>query len=214
MKRVMIIVVVLLGVAQGAGGAYTYTYGSSDYTAQLSLYTNESILFQGGAVGYLHLYDSSFARIESTRPGGIFNMQTVGAGDTSSVQMTGGSVELFGALNNSTVSFSGGYVGQMDIIDSSNVTLSGGNIGTLMGGHYVTPDVTIVCKDHSYNPGTRILSVTWGDNSTDTMLINNVTTDYDIYNQIHFTVVPEPLSLTLLGLGGAFVWRCGRNSRI
>jgi hypothetical protein len=211
---VMIIAVLLLAVAQGANGAYTYTYGPSDFTGQLSLYTNESILFQGGAVGYLRLYDNSSARIESTRPGGIMNMQTVGAGDTSNVQMTGGQIESFSAINNSTVSFSGGYVALMAIAGSSNVTLSGGNIGTLMGGHYMTPDVTIVCKDHSYNLGTRILSVTWADNSMDTMLISNVTPDYNIYSQIHFSIVPEPLSLALFGLGGAVVWRYGRNSHI
>jgi hypothetical protein len=66
----------------------------------------------------------------------------------------------------------------------------------------------MVVKDYTYNASTNILAGIWGDDSTFSIQL----VDHEYYDpvidNIAFTIVPEPATLLLFGLGAVML----RNS--
>jgi hypothetical protein len=107
---------------------------------------------------------------------------------------------------------SGGEINWLDINGYGTATLSGGQINTLRN-YNLQPIhdklVEIVCKEYNYNAQTKILTGLWGDGSAFSIKLSDsaqytFTPTYDI---IKFTIIPEPATLLLLGLGGVLLCR-------
>ncbi|MCX5636987.1 MAG: PEP-CTERM sorting domain-containing protein, partial [Planctomycetota bacterium] len=121
----------------------------------------------------------------------------------------------------SRLKFSGGEISWIDIGGNATATLSGGKIGTIRSGYMWGGwgPIEIICRDYSYNPTSKKLAGTWNvDNNNDGQFdaFNIQLVDAGGYydttiNNIKFTIIPEPLTLILFGLGGLFLQR--RSSR-
>jgi hypothetical protein len=107
---------------------------------------------------------------------------------------------------------SGGEINWLDINGYGTATLSGGQINTLRN-YNLQPIhdklVEIVCKEYNYNAQTKILTGLWGDGSAfDIQLSDSAqytfTPTYDI---IKFTIIPEPATMLLLGIGCIYLRR-------
>lgn len=220
--RQVIMVVLTLALAQVAIADYTYILGPGEgIDGRLDLYGSESILLQGGAVKFLNLHESSYGRIEASSfvqgmsiwdnsrldliDGFVMSTLNIFGGY---LDMTGGQIgDMLGAAGGGTVSISGGTVKILSIGGSTNVELSGGAITFMDGGTLVAPDINIICKDYAFNPVTYRLSGTWADNTAFAILIRNKVPGYDILPYVHFTIVPEPLTLGLMCFGSLFAHR-------
>ena len=110
--------------------------------------------------------------------------------------------------------FSGGEVHEFGVISDATATLSGGRVDEIWSYQSAwtyagdppelvpDPHIEIVCLDWDWSDITNILTGTWADFSTfDIQLVDRVGYDPAIEN-IAFTIVPEPATLLLFGLGG------------
>jgi hypothetical protein len=200
MKKVVIIVVILMA-AGGTQAAYTYTYGPGTSFEYLTLSGTQSVLVNGGGGLDLRLIDYSIGRIESTSR--TSHSPTLGIGTVR-------------VANSSSLAVTGGEIGDLRITGPTSATLSGGIINYLTlasGTQGGTPDIDIICKSWDYNSSTKLLTGAWEDDNPFSIQLREESPwpNGSAFNCIDFTIVPEPLSLSLLALGGLLVRRCERR---
>jgi hypothetical protein len=97
--------------------------------------------------------------------------------------------------------------------DQSLLYLNGGTIDMLwsdQGHRFSTPDdppvgpehIFMTVRDYSYDSSTSKLTGTWEDNSTfDILLLTSPDTTFEAFDNIAFTIVPEPATLLLISAG-------------
>ncbi len=206
MKRLVTILVVVLFAGGVAQGAYTYTYGPGTNFGSMGLEQNESMLVNGGGGRHLDLFYNSYARIESTPPLGTDYGGGVWAGGIWRIDASGSASRL---------EILGGEIGVLDVWNSARVWLYGGRILTIES-YQQAPTATdkhidLFCKSYSYNTGNGMLTGLWGDDSAFSIHLVNVAGYTPTIDNINFITVPEPLSLSLLVLGGLLARRRPRG---
>ena len=191
------IAIMLLVCVGSVFAGYTYEIGSGEFDVVLTLDGQESLLMTGGWISDLNLNDWSSARIEGTDP---INRQT-GEGGIWELNMD----------SSSSLEILGGEIHELDFSPdvrgvSGVVTISGGSIDILKNQQMVDPSKNIhfICRDWLFDDLTNRLTGTWEDFTTFDILL----VDVDVplieatIDNIQFTIVPEPTSLLLLGVGG------------
>jgi hypothetical protein len=172
---------------------FAYDYIIEDgWTAGLTLQNNDTLLMTGGGMDDLTLYHTNTsAIIQDTSPlgegiGGVWH------------------ILVAGHLN-----VSGGEIHMIDIDYDGTATLSGGLIEQLWSSQLVAPDphIEIICRAHSWDALTNILTGTWADDTTFNIRLFNQTPYTPVINNIEFTIVPEPFSLLLFAAGGTLLTR-------
>jgi hypothetical protein len=202
MKRVFAMVVVVIAIGTAASGAYTYTVGPGELTNPMSLHDDESMLMQGGWGVTLNMFDWSSIRIESTTPLGY---------------MTGGLWEMY-MSSYSSATIVGGEINGINVSQHSHLTMSGGTLNSIHGTLYwpvptapADKYIQFICKSYLYNSATNRLTGVWGNDSTFAINLYDTPNFPTTFESINFTIVPEPLSLGLLALGGLLVRRYRRR---
>jgi len=111
----------------------------------------------------------------------------------------------------STLTITGGEISQILAISQGRITVSGGTIEYLQGQLSTLPTVPadkyiqFICKSYVYNAGAQHLTGVWADDSLFSIQFIDTPNYPTTYDSINFTIVPEPLSLGLLALGGLLV---------
>ena len=206
MKR--IISIMLLACVGSVCASYTYTVESGDFLEGLILHNSETLLMTGGAMHDLELFDHSVARIEAT---------------DSLISEGFGGIWLLNIAGYSTLEVLGGDIHRFEIGSSAYVTISGGRIDELrsyqnVGERWIEgtdnpPEyeadthIEIICRDWEHDLDTNILIGTWEDFSTfNIQLYDQFKLDGTPYtpviDNIEFTIIPEPATLLLFGVGG------------
>jgi hypothetical protein len=191
MKRVLIHLILLGFCAPLSFGAFDYTI-STTYNYGINL-IDQSLLVTG--VGSLQIMarGSSYIEVQNTAP-----LQ----------QFVGGIYALL--LNdNSTLNFYRGELGSFRIYDDSTAVFEGGRIDYISSYQYVywwngqpvDQHIEMIVKNYSYNTSTKKLTGTWADNTTFNIQLYNQTGYDTVINNIKFTIIPEPATVLLLGLG-------------
>jgi hypothetical protein len=189
MKRIIILLVVTV-LASVCNAAFDFTLSGTEYNS-MSL-DNQSLLVTGGGAGTISAIGGSYIEVQDTLPyirlaSGISNLNIAG---TSMLHYYGGETKALGIYNEATAVLEGGridYIGSFQYVSS--------------------PNIEMIVKDYSYNAGTNLLTGVWRD---DTMFSIELTDQdgYDpVIDNIAFTVVPEPMTLLLFGLGAVMVKR-------
>jgi hypothetical protein len=146
----------------------------------------------------LALLNTSYARIESTTPLGTNYGGGVWAGGIWRIQ----------SGSSSRLDVLGGEIGELDVDDYAHAWLYGGVIKTLQTGQ-LTPQIDLFCKSYNFNAATKVLTGVWGDDSVfGIQLVNSPNPLHTpTFDNINFHIVPEPMTLGLLGLGGLWLRR-------
>lgn len=150
--------------------------------------------------------DFGVVDIQNTAPlevlsGGVWEIHLT---DQSRLNMSGGEVAIFDMSSESTAILSGGRI---DNIGSWQIAWEyEGQPAELVW----VPHIEMLVKDYTYNALTKVLKGTWGDDSSFRIqLIDRTQYGYSpAIDNIKFTIIPEPMSLMLLALGGLLIrWR-------
>jgi hypothetical protein len=202
MKRLATILVLTLAVSSMTH-AYTYTYGPGTNFGAQSLYGHESMLVNGGGGYLVNLFDYSSARIESTT-----HLQF----DPTTGWYVGGGIAQVALLDYSQATITGGEILSVYVHSEAHLALSGGRIDNLFG-YLSLPVPTLpedkyiqfICKSYLYNSTTKKLTGIWGNDSTFNIQLVDTSPYPSTYDSINFTIVPEPLTLALLGIGAGLL---------
>ncbi len=176
---------------------------TSGYTPSLTLNNSDSLLMRGGGAGLLNLWGESSATIEGTSvlaegSGGIWQIEI---GNDSSLSMSGGEVHELGVSHNSTAVLSGGLIQQIWSYQSA---------WKLAGDPPVSvpnPHITIVYSGvlPTLNSTTHLLTGLWGNGDPFSIYLSGVPASSYGYSpaieNIQFQIIPEPVTVVLLGLG-------------
>ena len=171
--------------------AYTYEIHSG-YTAGLILKNDESLWMTGGGVGLLDLNDYSLAKIYGT---------------TMLIEGSGGIWDLIQG-GYSHLDFLGGEIHQLSMASYATATLKGGRIDRLrthQGAGY--PYIDLYCLDWNHNDLTNLLTGHWSDGSAFSIQLLDVAGTVKNIDNINFIIIPEPVTMLLLGLGGLLIRR-------
>ena len=165
---------------------------SSSYEYGVTL-NNQSLLVTGGGALDIDAINSSYVEVRGTAPleedvGGIY---TLDLNQTSSLYQYGGEIGSIDIRGNAHAVFEGGqiwYINSFQDVPTPN--------------NVAYPHIEIICRDWLYIPSTKKLTGTWEDFSTfDIQLVNQA--GYDpVIDNIKITIIPEPATLLLVGVGG------------
>ena len=193
MKSAILIMVLLLVSVVTAG--YDYVVESGDDLDRISVNADESLLMTGGQVTRINSDDKCTMRIEGTDPlisegnGGIWVLGFHG----------GGSLEILG-----------GEIHEVSIGPTEGpVTISRCRIDIISSfiGPGAGKSVEFICRDWDYDFDTYKLTGKWDDYSTFDIRLWNVGGMQPVIEAINFTIVPEPITLAMLAIGGLMTLR-------
>ncbi len=199
----MVFGILLSGVMSlSVSAGYDYIIDDG-YTPGITLQGNQSLFMTGGGLGDLTLYDCTTATIQNTSAlnqfiGGIWQIRLSG---------------------DSTINIAGGQIHELDINYSSLAQISGGQIESIYSYQSAwktegqppvlvpNPHIEMFVRDWNFDELTKQLTGTWGDFSTFNIKLIDVQGYSPTIENIKFTIIPEPISLMLLALGGMMMRR-------
>lgn len=189
--KMLPIAAIMLMLLPSISSAYTHEIHSG-YTAGVTLKEYEFLWMTGGGVGSIDLYAHSSAKIEGT---------------SDLIQGSGGIWDIM-AAGYSHLDFYGGEVQQLGMGSYATATLKGGRINSLrthQGAGY--PYIDLYCLDWYHNDLTNLLTGHWSDGSAFSIQLLDVAGTVKNIDNINFIIIPEPVTMLLLGLGGLLIRR-------
>ncbi len=183
--------------------AAAYVISDGEYRNGVTLIeNNDSLLVAGGGAYRIDAQNFSTIEIQNTAP----------------LQVNVGGIASILLNDSSVLEVSGGEIGNLRIYSIASATLSGGSISKIFSYQNLNlpnplpPHIEIICREYTAN--SSLVTGVWdvdndGNGSYDTFSINlENQSGYDpVLDNIKFTIVPEPISLVLLGVGGLIVRR-------
>jgi hypothetical protein len=195
--------IALLSISSMVFAGYDYIITEGDFVG-LSLDDHQALLMTGGGGDSLSLSDWSYGKIQNTSP--------------YSVYPRGGIREIL-LMGYSHLDFYNGDVFTLSLSAYSTAAIYGGQFSEIMSGQSAwkhagdppvqvpNPHIEIVCRDWLYNAANKRLTGTWGDFSAFNIKLLDVQGYSPTIDNIQFTIIPEPMSLMLLALGGLLLRR-------
>jgi hypothetical protein len=195
--------IALLSVSPMVIAGYDYIITEGDFVG-LTLQDHQSLLMTGGGGDILSLSDWSTGRIEGTSPyneyprGGI---QVLQLGGYSHLDFYNGDVFHLSMTTYSTAAL---YGGKFQEIRSSQVAWKYAGDPPIQ---VPNPHIEMFVRDWLYNPANMRLTGTWGDLSSFNIKLIDVQGYSPTIDNIQFTIIPEPVTIGLLALGGLWIRR-------
>jgi hypothetical protein len=110
----------------------------------------------------------------------------------------------------SKITIEDGTIHRLDLGTYAQVQISNGQIDLLGSSQNATytKHIEMICKaGYVYNSTTGYLTGLWDDGSAFNIKLINVSGYSSTIDNIKFTIIPEPATLLLLGLGGLLIRR-------
>jgi hypothetical protein len=187
----------ILFICLFASMGWAYTYEVYTYSSSKTLYTSESILFANeGGMDKLTLTINSSATIKGT----------------STLKEGEGGIWQIILANDSYLDMLGGEIHEIDISHNATAILKGGLIEAIYS-YQIVPEPHIALYYSGTLPtvqtisGFNYLVGNWGNGEPFSIYLHD--TGYDVYGNFEFILVPEPVAMLLLGLGGLLLRRRG-----
>jgi len=193
MRRNIYLVGVLILTGQALAG---YDYVISEGYVDLPVLTGQQSLLMTGRGGgpSLDMLDESRADICGTSP----------------LLPGRGGIWMIHQFADSGLNVSGGEIGHISVGAYAHARFSGGAIGnlwSLQGIGSPDPHIEVVCREWNWEEATNFLTGIWEDRTAFTIMLHD-TAGYDpVIDNIKFTIIPEPASLAVFGMGAVLAAR-------
>ena len=194
MKRLIPILFLVVSVSL-SHGAWDIELTSGFYGSQ-NLTGSQRLLMTGGWTPQIWGQDTSYIEVHNTDTQGISTLLLD---------------------DNSDALFQGGFLNALNIYDDATIILSGGSINSInsyqrpLSGDYPPSywdkHIEVICKTYDYNTSTKKLTGVWGNDTTFNIQLVDKSGYYSAFSNIEFTIIPEPATLSLLGLGAFLIRR-------
>jgi len=91
---------------------------------------------------------------------------------------------------------------------NASATLTGGEVSNIRSFQVATiPHIEMLVRNYEYNQITNVLAGTWEDFSAFSIQLHDQAPWDPAIENIKFTIIPEPATLCLLGLGAFWLKR-------
>jgi hypothetical protein len=211
--KLLLLMTGVLCWASGAEGAYI-EIGEGEYGYGIVLRNNDSLVVRGGGASEVEAWNFSSIEVDYT---------------STPLRLDVGGISVIDLLDQSTLNYKGGETGILYLWNNARAELRGGRIDYMrsyqdaddlvqVGWDYeknvpiFKKHIEMIVREWSYDAHTRVLTGVWDvdnnkDGAFDTFATNLVyQAGYDpVINNITFTIVPEPATIMLLGLGGVLL---------
>jgi hypothetical protein len=173
MRKVSVLLTVVL-VVGFCNAAYTWETWSTGGFGDIDLDMNRAFEMDGGYGHRLMLFENSIAIINNTDPVGI---QRIATNHQSLLYLNGGTIDMLWSNQGFRVS--------------------------MPDDPPVDPEhIFMMVRDYAYDSSTSKLTGTWEDYSTfNIQLVTGPDTTFEAFDNIAFTIVPEPATLLLISAG-------------
>jgi hypothetical protein len=171
-------------------GAFDYTI-SNTYDLVGTNLNSQTLLVTGSGSIQIMAKGESYIEVQNTAP----------------LEQFKGGIYLLGLDDFSTMNFYDGEMGDFNIYDDAEVTFSGGRIDYISSyqDSDIKKHITFICDVDSVNLTGNLLTGDWLDGSSFSITLQNQSGYDSVYSNIQF--IPEPATLSLLGLGGLLIRR-------
>ncbi len=174
------------------------------------------LVVDGGGADLIEVYNSARLEVWSTTPfvagyGGIWDIRLK---NNSHLDYYGGQTEELSLRHNSTAKL---YGGRIDYISTDQYVFNQIVGWDEQGNPIFNTHIEMFVRDYEFNPATMRVTGTWNvdndDNGLwDTFNIKLLDQSSDprfdpVFDNIKFTIIPEPTSLASLALGGLLLRR-------
>lgn len=196
MKRLIPCLMLVSMCVSATFGAFDYTISDSFYYGTFTRTGDDSLLVTGAGATAIYAQNYSYIEVQNTAP----------------LQENFGGIYTIDLNNYSDLNFLDGAIGALNLYGDATATLSGGSVGYISSYQDATSTrienghITFICDVDSVNLTGNLLTGDWlvGKGSFSITLQNQ--SGYDsVYSNIQF--IPEPATLSLLGLGGLLIRR-------
>ncbi|MEN6306690.1 MAG: PEP-CTERM sorting domain-containing protein [Anaerohalosphaeraceae bacterium] len=204
MKRLLL----LLGIVSGysvslAGISYI---NSGDYQYDVRLYNSDKLIVMGGGADRITSRGYSSVEVQYTSTplsdnGGIWDIFVQ---ENSQLLYLNGETEEITLSKNASAVLKGGRIDGITTLQQVFNVIVGWDIH---GNPLYNTHIEMFVKDYFYNVNTQKLTGTWGDGSAFNIKLIDVSGYDRTIDNIKFTIIPEPTSLLLVGLGGLLLRR-------
>jgi hypothetical protein len=159
---------------------------------------NQSLLVTGGGADEIVAKDFSYVEVRDTWPleidvGGIY---TLDIDDNCGLNYYGGETALLSTYDYGVAILQGGSIDYL--ASHQNVPHFGENI---------YPYIKMIVKEYEYVTSSKMLTGLWVDDSPFSIQLVDQSGYDPVIDNIAFTVIPEPATLLLFGLGGLLLRR-------
>ena len=194
MKHLQLTMVVLVLFASISFAAIDFDYIILDtYENEVTLKNEKSLLVTGQGANRIDAYDYSYIQVENTSP----------------LQMYEGGIGFLNLNDKSSLIYSGGQTGELNLYDDATAVLQGGSILYIGSFQNVSgaAHIEIICRDYNHNKTTNLLTGTWVHGTEFSIQLVDIPDFTPTIDNIAFTIIPEPASLALFGLGGMLLMK-------
>ena len=200
MSKILVVVVVVLVCTSVSLAVWDYEITTSGYHSVDILTSNERLLMTKGWVSQIYMKDVSYVEIQGTdsRQGLIGGVENVILNGNSSLEFQGGEMitldmryEAHALLRGGQIDFINSYQRPRNPIDPP---------GTAWDKH-----IEMIVKEYEHSRSTNMLTGLWEDDTVFSIQLVDQDGFHPAISNIEFTIVPEPATLFMLGLGGVFL---------
>ena len=105
-------------------------------------------------------------------------------------------------LDTTTLNYYGGETSLFTIWDNASAVFEGGRIDFIYSYQNVSlPNIEMIVKEYDFNISTDVLTGLWADDSAFSIQLTDQSGYADVIDNIAFTIVPEPATLSIMCLG-------------
>lgn len=199
-KKLLLLLWLALIFCPGIALAAIYEIGPGEYWYGVQVENEDTLIVNGGGASAINAWDFSSIEVNYT---------------SVPLALDVGGIATVTLRENSTLNHYGGAMGNIYIRNDATAVLEGGRIDHIRSFQrpvtgdyppsYWDKHIEMIVKEYNHNPSTNMLTGIWENDTVFSIQLVDQEGYHPAISNIDFTIVPEPATLIMFGLGGMFL---------